>query len=138
MFALGGSIGTGLFLACGQAISASGPGSAIVSYVAIGTMIYFMMAGVGELATFLPIPGSFSADSERFFDPALGFATGWCEMTTRSITLTIETLTCGILIKFWLPNFPSWPWELGILLLPCECNHSNPPFGSVLSAVLSS
>jgi lysine-specific permease len=116
MIALGGSIGTGLFLACGQAISGGGPGSAIIAYLAIGTMIYFMMSGVGELATFLPIPGSFSAYSERFFDPALGFASGWCEMAARSITLTIETLTCGILIKFWLPNFPSWPWELGIFL----------------------
>jgi amino acid permease len=116
MIALGGSIGTGLFLACGEAISGSGPGGALLSYVLIGTMIYFLMAGLGEVATFLPMAGSFSTFSGRFVDPALGFASGWNEFIARSITWTIETLTCGILIKFWLPNFPSWPWELGIFL----------------------
>jgi lysine-specific permease len=116
MIALGGSIGTGLFLACGGAISGSGPGGALLSYILIGAMIYFLMAGLGEIATFLPMAGSFSTFSGRFVDPALGFSSGWNEFLTRSITWTIETLTCGILIKFWLPNFPSWPWELGIFL----------------------
>ncbi len=59
MIALGGAIGTGLFLAGGEAVSSAGPGGALVAYGLIGVMVYFMMTSLGEMATYLPISGSF-------------------------------------------------------------------------------
>ena len=47
MIALGGSIGTGLFVASGSAISQAGPGGAIVAYIGIGVMVYFLMTSLG-------------------------------------------------------------------------------------------
>jgi lysine-specific permease len=116
MIALGGSIGTGLFLACGEAVSGSGPGGALVAYVAIGGMVFFLMTSLGELATFAPLSGSFSMFSERFVDPALGFASGWNEFFSRAVTLAVEVLTAGLLIRFWLPDFPTWVWEVSVLV----------------------
>jgi lysine-specific permease len=49
MIALGGTIGTGLFLASGQALASSGPGGSLVSYLIISIMVYFVMTSLGIL-----------------------------------------------------------------------------------------
>ena len=77
MIALGGCIGTGLFVASGAAIHNAGPGGALVAYILMGIMVYFLMTSLGEMATNLPISGSFSTYSTKYVDPALGFAMGW-------------------------------------------------------------
>ena len=77
MIAIGGAIGTGLFFASGSAIAQSGPGGALLAYATMGLAVYCMMQSLGEMATQLPIPGSFEAYAERFVDPSLGFAVGW-------------------------------------------------------------
>ncbi|MGZ0075649.1 hypothetical protein ACVXZY_07515 [Staphylococcus aureus] len=58
MIAIGGAIGTGLFVATGNIISQAGPGGAILAYLVIGVMLYFLMSSIGELATFYPVSGS--------------------------------------------------------------------------------
>lgn len=58
MIAIGGSIGTGLFVASGATISAAGPGGALFSYILIGLMVYFLMTSLGELAAYMPVSGS--------------------------------------------------------------------------------
>ncbi len=50
MIAIGGSIGTGLFVASGATIAQAGPGGALLSYILIGLMVYFLMTSLGELA----------------------------------------------------------------------------------------
>ena len=50
MIALGGSIGTGLFVASGSAISTAGPGGALVAYLGIGLMVYFLMTSLGAVS----------------------------------------------------------------------------------------
>lgn len=77
MISLGGTIGTGLFLTSGASIAQAGPGGALVAYALTGLMVYFMMESLGEMATYLPISGSFNNYAGRFIDPALGFALGW-------------------------------------------------------------
>ena len=57
MIAIGGSIGTGLFLASGSTIANAGPGGALLAYSLIGIMIYFLMTSLGELATHTPTSG---------------------------------------------------------------------------------
>ena len=59
MIAIGGSIGTGLFLASGATIANAGPGGALLAYALIGLMIYFLMTSLGELATHNPTSGAF-------------------------------------------------------------------------------
>ena len=90
MIALGGSIGTGLFVASGSAISTAGPGGALVAYIAIGLMVYFLMTSLGEMATYLPVTGSFATYAGRFVDPALGFAMGWNYWFNWAVSVAVD------------------------------------------------
>lgn len=77
MIAIGGSIGTGLFVASGRALSEGGPASVLIAYLVIGIMLFCTIQALGELAVIFPVAGSFSAFSTRFLDPSWGFAMGW-------------------------------------------------------------
>lgn len=117
MIALGGSIGTGLFVASGSAISSAGPGGALVAYIGIGLMVYFLMTSLGEMATYLPVTGSFATYSTRFVDPAFGFAMGWNYWFNWAITLAVDVSTAAIVLRFWFPHVPSWVFSLAALTL---------------------
>ncbi|HDU6614523.1 TPA: amino acid permease [Listeria monocytogenes] len=117
MIAIGGSIGTGLFLASGNAIHTAGPGGALVAYIAIGIMVYFLMISLGEMATYMPVSGSFSTYASRFVDPAFGFALGWNYWFNWAITLAVDISTAAIIVQFWLPNTPAWLWSAIFLIL---------------------
>lgn len=75
--AVGGTIGTGIFIGTGSALSTAGPVSCLISYLFVGSILYSVMVSLGEMATFIPTTGSFAAYTGRFVDPSLGFATGW-------------------------------------------------------------
>lgn len=75
--AIGGAVGTGLFIGSGSALATAGPVSCLISYLFVGTILYAVMTSLGEMATYLPVPGSFTSYNTRFVDPALGFAIGW-------------------------------------------------------------
>lgn len=106
MIAIGGAIGTGLFFASGSAISSSGPGGAMVAYGLMGLIVFFMMSSLGEMATQLPLVGSFEAYANRFIDPAFGFAVGWNYWFSWAITVAAEFVAAGLIVKFWLPDVP--------------------------------
>lgn len=90
MIAIGGSIGTGIFLAMGDTLHQAGPGGALVAYALVGIMVYFLMTSLGEMATHMPISGSFSSYANKFIDPALGFALGWNYWYNWAITIAAE------------------------------------------------
>ena len=117
MIALGGCIGTGLFMTSGSTIAKAGPGGALVAYAAMGVMVYFLMTSLGELATHLPVSGSFSAYSARYVDPALGFAMGWNYWLNWAITVAVDISTAALLIQYWLPHTPGWIWSLLVLVV---------------------
>lgn len=114
MIAIGGCIGTGLFMASGEAIQQAGPGGALLSYAAIGIMVYFLMTSLGEMATYLPVSGSFSTYAARFVDPSFGFALGWNYWFNWVITVAVDISIAALVISYWEPmNFlPAWGWSL--------------------------
>lgn len=75
--ALGGTIGTGLFLGIGSAFTRAGPLSVLLGYSFTGLAIFAMMQSLGEMATWLPLPGAIPQFCARYVDDALGFAVGW-------------------------------------------------------------
>lgn len=117
MISLGGSIGTGLFLASGGAIHTAGPGGALLAYALIGLMVYFLMTSLGEMATYMPVSGSFSTYASRFVDPSLGYALGWNYWYNWAITLAAELSAATLILKFWFPDSPSILWSALFLLL---------------------
>ncbi|WP_241156839.1 amino acid permease [Bacillus sp. FJAT-42376] len=117
MISIGGSIGTGLFLASGASIYSAGPGGALIAYSIIGIMVYLLMTSLGEMAAYMPVTGSFSTYASKFADPAFGFALGWNYWFSWAITLAVETSAAAILMKYWLPDSSSLMWNALFLLL---------------------
>ncbi|CAF1085090.1 unnamed protein product [Adineta ricciae] len=118
MIALGGTIGTGLFLASGQALASAGPGGSLVSYLIISVMVYFVMTSLAELATQYPISGSFNTFGSRFVDEAFGFALAYNYYFSWVTTIAGELVAAGLIVQYWLPHFPSIVWSiLGMLVM---------------------
>ena len=115
MIAIGGSIGTGLFVASGASVSQAGPGGALAAYSLIGLMVYFLMTSLGEMAAYMPVAGSFSTYGARFVDPAFGFAIGWNYWYNWAVTIAVELAAASIVMKFWLPDVPGVLWS-GVFL----------------------
>jgi lysine-specific permease len=117
MIAIGGAIGTGLFLASGGTVSQAGPGGALIAYSVIGVMVYFLMTSLGEMATFMPVTGSFETYASRFVDPAFGFAIGWNYWYNWAITVAVEMVAGAMIMKYWFPDVPSIIWSVTFLVL---------------------
>ena len=81
MIALGGAIGTGLFIGSGAALATAGPVGCWLGYIFMALFVYSMMVALGEMAALFPVSGSFTHYAARFVDPSLGFAVGlnYCE-----------------------------------------------------------
>lgn len=77
MIAIGGTIGTGLFIKTGDLIANAGPLGALLAYLIAGFSVLCVVLSLGEMATLIPISGSFNAYADRFVEPALGFTSGW-------------------------------------------------------------
>ena len=112
MISLGGTIGTGLFLASGGAIAQAGPGGTLLAYGLIGIMVYFLMTSLGEMAAYMPTSGSFSTYATKFVDPSLGFALGWNYWYNWAITIAAEIAAVSLIMKYWFPNSSSLIWTI--------------------------
>lgn len=112
MIAVGGAIGTGLFLLSGGSVSMAGPGGAIVAYMVMGVLVYFLMSSLGEMATKLPLSGSFETYATRFVDPALGFTLGWNYWFCWATCVACELVAGAIIIKYWFPHTNTTLWSM--------------------------
>lgn len=99
--ALGGTIGTGLFLGIGNALVHAGPLSLLLGYAFTGLALYAMMQSLGEMATWLPLPGAIPQFCSRYVDDALGFAVGWNNWYNSAITICAEISAASIVIGYW-------------------------------------
>jgi len=66
MIAIGGTIGTGLFLGTGKALATGGPGSLLLCYAIVGGIVFMTMLSLGEMAAFVPVAGSFCTFAGRY------------------------------------------------------------------------
>jgi len=101
MIAIGGSIGTGLFVTSGAALSSGGAASLVIAYIIIGILMFCTVQALGEMAVLFPVAGSFSAYSTRFLDPAWGFAMGWNYAIQWLVVLPLEIVAASITLGFW-------------------------------------
>jgi amino acid transporter, AAT family len=116
LIALGGTIGVGLFLGSAQAIRNAGPGL-LLSYLAGGIVIFFIMRALGELLTYRPVAGSFATYADEFCGPFAGFITGWSYWFNWVVSVMAETTAIGIYVRFWIPWMPQWLPPLIVLIV---------------------
>jgi L-asparagine transporter-like permease len=106
MIAIGGAIGTGLFLGAGKAIAKAGP-SLILAYAIAGLVIFFIMRALGELLMYRPVSGSFSEYAREFVGPFAGFVTGWTYWLFWVVTGITEVTAAATYMTYWW-NIPQW------------------------------
>ncbi|MFT3877361.1 MAG: amino acid permease [Propioniciclava sp.] len=112
MIALGGAIGTGLFLGSKFAISYAGP-SVIISY-AIGALVaLLLMAALAEMTIQHPTSGSFGAYAEHYIGPMAGFLVRVSYWSCIVLAVGTEVTAIGTYMAFWLPDVPGLVWILG-------------------------
>ncbi|KAK7519038.1 amino acid permease/ SLC12A domain-containing protein [Phyllosticta citriasiana] len=101
MIAIGGTIGTGLFIGSGEAIAEAGPAGALIAYAFIGTIVYSVCVCLAEMATYIPVSGAFCQFAARFIHPSLGFAMGWIYWVSWALTYALELTASGLIIQYW-------------------------------------
>src|SRR5580704_2184569 len=109
MIAIGGAIGTGLFLGSGFAISLAGP-AVLVSY-AIGAVIALLLMGcLAEMTVAHPTTGSFGAYAEYFVSPLAGFLVRYAYWAANVLAVGSEVTAIALYMHFWFPQIAGWPW----------------------------
>ncbi|ANZ74150.1 BA75_01195T0 [Komagataella pastoris] len=110
MIALGGTIGTGLFIGISTPLKNAGPVNALIAYIYMASLAFSVTQSLGELATHSPIAGSFCTFNTRYLSNALGFSTNWCYWFTWAITFAIELSIVGQIIEYWTYAVPIGAW----------------------------
>jgi len=107
LIALGGAIGTGLFLGIGQAAVLAGP-SVILGYAIAGMIAFFIMRQLGEMVVHEPVSGSFSYFANRYWGSFAGYASGWNYWVLYLLVSMAELTAIGHYVQFWWPEIPLW------------------------------
>ncbi|CCG82790.1 Predicted protein [Taphrina deformans PYCC 5710] len=101
MLAMGGTIGTGLFIGSGTALQNGGPVGCLLGYLLVALIVFCVIISLAEMCTLFPVSGSFTHYAARFVDPALGFAQGWNYFYCWGIAIPLELVAAGIVITYW-------------------------------------
>src|SRR3954469_7759220 len=107
MIAIGGAIGTGLFLGAASRLHSPGP-ALLFSYAFVGVIAYFLMRALGELVLHRPTSGAFVSYMREFFGENAAFVTGWLYWLNWGLTGIAELSAVGLYVQFWIPTMPTW------------------------------
>ena len=131
MIAIGGAIGTGLFLGSSFAIGFAGP-SVIVSYV-IGALIALLLMGcLAEMTVAHPTSGSFGAWAEFYISPLAGFLVRYAYWSCNVFAVGTEVTAIAVYMRYWFPAVPGWVWIVGFSSILVAVNALNVKvFGAV-------
>ncbi|CAI5760611.1 unnamed protein product [Candida verbasci] len=110
LIALGGTIGTGLFISTGSMIATSGPVLSLISFLFMTTIAFSVTQSLGEMATLIPVSGSFAQFVTRWVSKPCGAANGWLYWFSWAITFALELSVVGQVIQFWTDAVPLWAW----------------------------
>ena len=127
MIAIGGAIGTGLFMGAGGRLEAAGPGI-VISYAVCGFFAFLILRALGELVMHRPSTGSFVSYAREFYGEKAAFATGWLYwlnwVMTAIVDITAVALYMGFFGKYvgWISSVPQWLWALVALAVVLTMN----------------
>ncbi|XYA01139.1 hypothetical protein QA089_003691 [Meyerozyma guilliermondii] len=103
LIALGGAIGTGLFIGSGSALSVCGPAPLLTSYMITAFCVWLVMNQLGEMVIFLPISGNASvyALTKKYLNSPLSFTAGWNLFYAQAMVPPSEVTACALIIEYW-------------------------------------
>ena len=121
LIAIGGAIGTGLFLGSGQTISLTGP-SLLFTYMLIGIVLFAVMRALGELLLSNSNFNSFVDIANEYLGPFGGFVIGWTYWVCWIVSSMSDLTAMGQYFAYWYPQVPHWLTVLFIVLLLISFN----------------
>jgi len=111
MIAIGGAIGTGLFLGSKFAIGFAGP-SVILSYAIGGVIALLLMGCLAEMTVAHSTSGSFGAYAEHYIGPLAGFLVRYSYWSCIVLAVGTEVTAVAQYMGYWFPDVPGWFWVL--------------------------
>ncbi len=131
MIAIGGAIGTALFLGSSITVHTAGPG-AIISYLIGAGIAVLLMGALSEMAVAHPTAGSFGIYAEKYWNPWAGFVVRYTYWACQCIAIGAEATAIAIYCQWWFPHTPPWLWVLGFSVALLAINaRSVGSFGSI-------
>ncbi|MEI7369757.1 MULTISPECIES: amino acid permease [unclassified Pectobacterium] len=124
LIALGGAVGTGLFLGIAQTIKMAGP-SVLLGYAIGGLIAFLIMRQLGEMVVEEPVAGSFSHFAYKYWGDFAGFASGWNYWVLYVLVAMAELSAVGIYVQYWWPDIPTWVSAAVFFLLINAINLAN-------------
>lgn len=124
LIALGGAIGTGLFLGSAGVMSRAGP-SMLLGYAIGGLIAFLIMRQLGEMIVEEPVAGSFSHFAHAYWSPFAGFLSGWNYWVLYILVGMAELTAVGKYVQYWYPDVPTWATALAFFALINLINLSN-------------
>jgi L-asparagine permease len=121
MIAIGGAIGTGLFLGSASRLHSTGP-ALLFSYAFVGVIAYFLMRALGELVLHRATSGAFVSYMREFFGERAAFITGWMYWLNWALTGIAELSAVGLYVRYWFPSMPTWQTVLIALAVVLTIN----------------
>ncbi|MFB6327734.1 amino acid permease [Pantoea deleyi] len=118
MIAIGGAIGTGLFLGAGGRLQAAGPALAII-YLVCGIFSFFILRALGELVLHRPSSGSFVSYAREFLGEKASYVAGWMYFVNWAMTGIVDITAVALYMHYWgaFGDVPQWVFALGALAI---------------------
>lgn len=108
LIAIGGSIGTALFVSIGGGLHSGGPGSLFIAYVIYACMLALVNNSIAEMTVLYPVSGGFIRLAGHFVDDAFGFMAGWNFFIYEALLIPFEITALTLVLGFWSDNIPTW------------------------------
>lgn len=123
MIAIGGAIGTGLFLGAGGRLAGAGPGLIFV-YAITGVFAFLMLRAMGELVLYRPSSGAVVSYAREFYGEKLAFVAGWMYWMLWAITSVVDVTAAAIYLRHWrlFAAVPQWVLALAALAVVLAAN----------------
>lgn len=106
LVAIGGSIGTGLFIAIGTGLYKGGPASLLIAFTIESIIVGMLNNCLAEMTTYMPVSGGFIRLAGKWVDEAWGFMAGWNFFIYMALTVPFEIAAVNVLLQYWRDDIP--------------------------------
>jgi amino acid transporter len=117
LIAIGGSIGTALFVSIGGALNKAGPASLFMAYTFYALVMAMVNNSIAEMSIYMPVSGGFVRLAGHWVDEALGFTAGWNFFLYEALLIPFEITALHTVLGFWRDDIPIWAVALAVIVL---------------------
>jgi amino acid transporter len=117
LIAIGGSIGTALFVSIGGALNKAGPLGILMAYTFQSCVMALVNNSMAEMAVYMPVSGGFVRMAGKWVDEALGFAAGYNFFFYEALLIPFEITALNLVLSFWRDDIPVWAVCIAVIIL---------------------